>query len=44
VDGVPPGIKLTADFVQEELDKRRPGKTPLDTPRKKGTKYIFFPE
>ncbi|ABN51967.1 MAG TPA: chorismate synthase [Hungateiclostridium thermocellum] len=42
VDGVPPGIKLTADFVQEELDKRRPGKTPLDTPRKERDKVYIF--
>jgi len=44
VDGVPPGIKLTADFVQEELDKRRPGKLLWIHQEKKGTKYIFFPE
>jgi len=42
VDGVPPGIKLSADFVQEELEKRRPGKSDLDTPRKeRDTVYIF---
>ncbi|MFZ5987876.1 MAG: chorismate synthase [Bacillota bacterium] len=42
VDGVPPGIKLTADFVQEELDKRRPGKSDLDTPRKERDKVYIF--
>jgi len=25
IDGVPPGLKLTDKFIQEELDKRRPG-------------------
>jgi len=42
VDGVPPGLKLTAAMVQSELDKRRPGQTPLDSPRKEiDHVYIF---
>lgn len=42
VDGVPPGIKLTADMIQVELDKRKPGQTKLDSPRKETDKaYIF---
>ncbi len=42
VDGVPPGIKLTADMVQTELDKRKPGQSKLDSPRKETDKaYIF---
>lgn len=42
VDGVPPGIKLTSDIIQEELDKRRPGQSRLDTPRKeKDRVYII---
>ena len=32
VDGVPPGIKLTADMIQVELDKRKPGQSKLDSP------------
>jgi len=42
VDGVPPGIKLTADFIQEEMDKRRPGQSDLDTPRKEKDKVYIF--
>lgn len=42
VDGVPPGIKLTAEFVQSELDKRRPGASKLDTPRKERDKVYIF--
>lgn len=42
VDGVPPGIKLTAEFVQNELDKRRPGQSDLDTPRKEKDKVYIF--
>lgn len=42
VDGVPAGIKITAEMVQRELDKRKPGQTPLDSPRKeKDVVYIF---
>lgn len=42
VDGVPPGIKITSELVQAELDKRRPGQSELDTPRKeKDRVYIF---
>jgi chorismate synthase len=42
VDGVPPGVKLSADFIQQELDKRRPGKSELDTPRKERDKVYIF--
>ena len=42
VDGVPAGIKITAEMVQHELDKRKPGQTPLDSPRmEKDRVYIF---
>lgn len=42
VDGVPPGIKITREIIQQELDKRRPGQSPLDTPRQeKDRVYIF---
>jgi len=34
VDGVPPGLKLTREMIQTELDKRRPGQSPIDSPRK----------
>ena len=34
VDGVPPGLKLTKEYVQAELDKRRPGRSKIDSPRK----------
>lgn len=42
VDGVPPGIVLTPEIIQEELDKRKPGQSALSTPRKeKDRVYIF---
>jgi len=34
VDGVPPGLELTNEMIQEELDKRKPGQSALDSPRK----------
>ena len=33
VDGVPPGLELCDADVQKELDKRRPGTSPIDSPR-----------
>ena len=42
VDGVPAGIHITAQMIKAELDKRRPGRTPLDSPRKEADiPYIF---
>lgn len=42
VDGVPPGLKLTAEMIQEELDKRKPGQSALDSPRKETDKAHIF--
>jgi chorismate synthase len=42
VDGVPPGIKLTSELIQEEMDKRKPGKSALDTPRKESDRVFIF--
>ncbi|KAJ3342362.1 bifunctional chorismate synthase/riboflavin reductase [NAD(P)H] aro2 [Gonapodya sp. JEL0774] len=33
IDGVPPGIPLTVDDIQPQLNRRRPGQTNLTTPR-----------
>lgn len=42
IDGVPPGIKITAELIQQELDKRRPGQSELDTPRKETDRAFVF--
>lgn len=42
VDGVPPGLKITAEIIQEELDKRRPGLSQLSTPRKEADRVYIF--
>jgi chorismate synthase len=34
VDGVPPGLKITKEYIQKELDKRKPGVGKLNSPRK----------
>lgn len=42
VDGVPPGIEITSETIEEELGKRRPGQSRLDTPRKESDKaYVL---
>lgn len=42
VDGCPAGIHITAEEIQKEMDKRKPGQTPLDSPRlEKDRIYIF---
>ena len=34
VDAVPPGMEITRDDIQKELDKRKPGVGKLNSPRK----------
>lgn len=34
IDGCPPRIPLTAEYIQRELDRRRPGQSDIVTPRK----------
>lgn len=36
IDGCPPGVELDMDFIQTELDRRRPGQSRLTTARKEG--------
>lgn len=33
IDGCPPGIKISPDFIQKELNRRRPGQSDITTPR-----------
>ena len=42
VDGVPPGIKLTDQMIQDEMDKRRPGVGKLNSPRKETDQVHIF--
>ena len=38
VDGVPAGIKIDEDFIQDEMDRRKPGQNKFQTQRKEGDK------
>ena len=38
VDGVPAGLLIDETFIQSELDRRKPGKSPLETGRKEDDK------
>lgn len=42
VDGCPPGIELDEDFIQRELDRRKPGQSAIATPRKEDDKVEFL--
>ncbi len=39
IDGVPPNFKLDLNFIQSELDRRRPGSSKLTTARKEKDKF-----
>ncbi|MBL0721198.1 MAG: chorismate synthase [Sulfurovum sp.] len=38
LDGIPAGVQIDEDFIQSELDRRKPGKSPLETGRKEDDK------
>jgi len=38
VDGVPAGLKIDEEFIQSELDRRKPGKSEFETARKEADK------
>jgi chorismate synthase len=42
IDGCPSGLLLDIDFIQKELDRRRPGQSHIVTQRKEGDKVEFL--
>jgi chorismate synthase len=42
VDGCPSGIEIDEEFIQNELNRRRPGQSAISTPRKEGDKVEFL--
>jgi chorismate synthase len=42
IDGCPAGIMLDSDFIQYEMNRRRPGQSLLTTPRKEADKVEFL--
>lgn len=41
VDGCPPGISLSVEDIQHELDRRRPGQSEISTQRKESDKVLL---
>jgi chorismate synthase len=42
VDGCPPGIELSEEDIQPQLDRRRPGQSDLTTPREESDKVTIL--
>ena len=42
IDGCPPGLEIDMDFIQSELDRRRPGQSRITTPRKESDTVEFL--
>lgn len=42
VDGIPPGIDIDMQFVQNELNRRRPGQSSITTDRKEADEVSFL--
>ena len=42
IDGCPAGVYLDVDFVQSELNRRRPGQSNITTPREEGDQVVFL--
>jgi chorismate synthase len=38
IDGVPAGLEIDEEFIQSEMDRRKPGKSKFETARKEGDK------
>lgn len=41
IEGVPPGIELDFESIQNELDRRKPGQSAIVTQRKESDKVVF---
>lgn len=42
IDGFPAGIAIDTDFIQQELNRRRPGQSSITTPRKEADTVEFL--
>lgn len=42
IDGCPSGIEVDMDFIQNELNRRRPGQSKITTPRKENDEVEFL--
>jgi len=41
IDGCPAGLEISLDFIQAELDRRKPGQSSISSPRKEEDKVEF---
>ncbi|MDD2475815.1 MAG: chorismate synthase [Dysgonamonadaceae bacterium] len=42
IDGCPSGIEMDMEYIQHELDRRKPGQSHITTPREEGDKVTFL--
>lgn len=42
IDGCPPNIQIDTDFIQDELDKRKPGQSKITTQRKESDRVTIL--
>ena len=42
IDGCPPGIKITEEYIQKLLDRRKPGQSKFTTQRKESDKVSIL--
>jgi chorismate synthase len=42
IDGCPAGIELDMEFIQQELNRRKPGQSKVATPRNENDKVHFL--
>lgn len=42
IDGCPAGVRIDEDYIQQQLDRRRPGQSELTTARKEADKVQFL--
>ena len=42
IDGMPAGIAIDMEFIQKELNRRRPGQSAIVTPRKESDEVRFL--
>jgi len=42
IDGCPAGLEIDLDFIQKQLDRRRPGQSDLTTPRREPDRVMIY--
>jgi chorismate synthase len=42
IDGCPPSIEISQEYIQSEMDRRRPGRSRLTTPRKEPDEVLIL--